>query len=52
MARRRSHSIAFKRQVVSGVSAYETDWVSSRREDVWFIVALRHEDETDVRAGS
>ena len=30
---------------VSAVSACETDWGFSRREDFWFIVAIRSEDE-------
>jgi hypothetical protein len=36
---------------VSGVSACETDLGFSRREDFWFIVAIRSEDEADIRAG-
>jgi hypothetical protein len=34
----------------SAVSTRETDRGSSPTEDGWFIAALRHEDETDVRA--
>ena len=37
---------------VSAVSTPETERGSSQTEDGWFIVALRHEDETDVRAGT
>src|SRR4051794_28058493 len=36
---------------LSDVSACGTDWDFSRREDFWFIVALRSEDEADIRAG-
>src|SRR5450755_904836 len=33
------------------VSTLETNCGSSRREDFWFIVAARSEDETEIRAG-
>jgi hypothetical protein len=33
------------------VSIHETDLRPSRREEFWFIVAARSEDETEVRAG-
>src|SRR5258707_13986716 len=33
------------------VRAHETKLGSSRREDFWFIVAARSEDETEIRAG-
>jgi formamidopyrimidine-DNA glycosylase len=33
------------------VSAFETDWGTSRREDFWFIVAVRSEDEAEIRTG-
>jgi hypothetical protein len=33
------------------VSALETNWGTSRREDFWFIVAIRSEDEAEIRAG-
>ena len=33
------------------VSIRETDLGTSRREDFWFIVAARSEDETEIRAG-
>jgi transposase len=37
---------------MSGISAFETDGGLSRTEDFWFIVAVRSEDETEIRAGS
>ena len=36
---------------VFAVSACETDWRVSRREDFWFIVAIRSEDEAEIRTG-
>src|SRR5215216_6906436 len=36
---------------VFAVRAHETKLGSSRREDFWFIVAARSEDETEIRAG-
>jgi hypothetical protein len=36
---------------VSGVSTIETDQRFSEREDFWIIVAVRSEDETEIRAG-
>jgi len=33
------------------VSARETDRGYSGREDLWFIVAIRSEDEAEIRAG-
>jgi transposase len=37
---------------MSSISALETDGGLSRTEDFWFIVAVRSEDETEIRAGS
>src|SRR5215211_4011728 len=45
---------AFQNQIVPtvfAVRAHETKLGSSRREDFWFIVAARSEDETEIRAG-
>ena len=36
---------------VSPVSTHETNSGSSRKEDFWFIVAARSEDEAEIRAG-
>jgi hypothetical protein len=33
------------------VSTLETNFGSSRREDFWFIVAIRSADEAEIRAG-
>src|ERR1700733_6504640 len=33
------------------VSTPETDYGTSRREDFWFIVAARSEDEAEIRVG-
>ena len=35
---------------VSAISTFETDWGYSRTEDFWFIVAIRSEDEAEIRA--
>src|SRR5215211_5053478 len=40
-----------KDQPLFAVRAHETKLGSSRREDFWFIVAARSEDETEIRAG-
>src|ERR687897_3955452 len=36
---------------LSGISTHETDRGFARTEDFWFIVAVRSEDEADIRAG-